>query len=218
MTLRMTTAVAGVLLSAMALALTATAQKGDQKNRLTWAAQLREARGPIRPVDVAAPLGKNVSSQILGGPANGSDAGYLIYTRMPAGAHGPALFTLPADHLYLVLLGKMTIQIGTDKFVAGPDTGVMIPAGVPHEACNADAAPEAHVEVIAPAPSRDLAAMLKPAEPRKIDNASQYVRPAPPLPAELRPGLNPQRLFARNTGSPNQMRIDSSPAGTGNAN
>jgi len=196
---------------------TTTAQRRDQ-NRLAWATRLSEARGPIRAADVTTPLGKKVSSEILGGPANGSDAGYLIYTRMPAGAHGPSLFTLPVDHLYLVLSGKMTIQIGTDKFVAVPDTGVMIPAGVPHEAWNAETVPEAHVEVIAPAPSRDLMSMLKPAEPRAVENAGQYVRPAPPLPAELRRGLNPQRLFARNTGSTNQMRIDSSPAGTGNAN
>ncbi len=213
-----TTCVTIFLLASVAMAVTTKAQKGDQKNRRVWATHLSEARGPIRTADVSAPLGKSVSSEILGGPANGSDAGYLIYTRMPAGAHGPTLFTLPSDHLYLVLSGRMSIQIGTDTFEAGPDTGVMVPAGIPHEAWNRETTPEAHVEVIAPAPSRDLMSMLKPAEPRKVDNASQYVRPAPPLPAELRPGLNPQRLFARNTGSPNQMRIDSSPSGTGNAN
>ena len=218
MRVRTTACVTTLLLASLVLAVTTKAQKGDQKNRRVWATHLNEARGPIRTADVSAALGKNVSSEILGGPANGSDAGYLIYTRMPPGAHGPALFTLPADHLYLVLSGKMAIQIGTDNFIAGPDTGVMVPAGVPHETWNPETSPEAHVEVIAPAPSRDLMSMVKAAEPRKIDNAGQYVRPAPPLPAELRPGLNPQRFFARNTGSPNQMRIDSSPAGTGNAN
>ena len=213
-----TACVALLVLAPAVMAVTATAQKGDQKNGLVWATRLSETRGPIRTADVSAPLGRTVSSEILGGPANGSDAGYLIYTRMPAGAHGPALFTLPADHLYLVVSGRMTIRIGTDTFEAGPDVGVMVPAGIPHEAWNGETSPEAHVEVIAPAPSRDLMSMLKPASPRKVENASQYVRPAPPLPAALRPGLNPQRLFARNTGSPNQMRIDSSPAGTGNAN
>jgi mannose-6-phosphate isomerase-like protein (cupin superfamily) len=214
----MSVCVTALLLAAVAVVVTANAEKADQKNRLVWAMHLSEARGPIRTADLTTPLGKTVSSEILGGPANGSDAGYLIYTRMPAGAHGPALFTLPVDHLYLVLSGTMTIQIGTDRLTAGADTGVMVPAGIPHEAWNAGTVPEAHVEVIAPAPSRDLMSMLKPAEPRKVENASQYVRPAPPLPAELRPGLNPQRFFARSTGSPNQMRIDSSPAGSGNAN
>src|SRR5689334_20720025 len=117
------------------------AQQGDQKKSLVWATHLSEARGPVRTADVGAPLGKSVSSEILGGPANGSDAAYLIYTRMPGGAHGPALFTLPADHLYMVLSGKMTIQIGTDRFTAAADTGVMVPAGIPHEAWNAEATP-----------------------------------------------------------------------------
>jgi|GEM_PF-1670390 len=197
---------------------TTTSQNQSAANRLTWATRLSDARGPFRTADTTTPLGKTVSSEILGGPANGLEAAYLIYTRMPAGAHGPALFTLPVDHLYLVLSGKMTIQIGTEKFVAGPDTGVMVPAGVPHEAWNAEAEPEAHVEVITPAPSRDLMSMLTPAQPRAIENASQYVRPAPPLPATLRPGLNQQPLFARNTGSMNQMRIDSSPPGSGMGN
>ena len=145
---------------------TTTSQNQSAGNRLTWDVRLVDARGPIRTADTKTPLGKTVSSEILAGPANGLDAAYLIYTRMPAGARGPALFTLPVDHLYLVLSGKMTIQIGTDKFVAGPDTGVMVPAGVPHEAWNAEAEPEAHVEVITPAPSRDLMSMLTPAQPR----------------------------------------------------
>jgi len=206
---------AGLLLvMAVNLAITVTAQKRG----LTWALRVSEARGPVRTADLSTPLGKVVSSEILGGPTNGSEGSYLIYTRMPAGAHGPALFTLPVDHLYFVLSGKMTIQIGTDKFVAGPDTGIMVPAGVPHEAWNADAEPEANLEVIAPAPSRDLISMLKPAEPRKVENAAQYVRAAKPL-GELRPGLNGQPLFARATGSPaNQMRIDNSPAASGNPN
>ena len=94
--------------------------QGDQKKSLVWATHLSEARGPVRTADVGAPLGKSVSSEILGGPANGSDAAYLIYTRMPGGAHGPALFTLPADHLYMVLSGKMTIQ-----YVPGSDTEIV---------------------------------------------------------------------------------------------
>ena len=187
--------------------------KAAQKGALTWAVHLSETRGPFRTADLS-PLGKAVSSEILAGPTNGSDAAHLIYTRMPAGAHGPAMFTLQVDHLYLVLSGKMNVQLGTDKFVAGPDTGVFVPAGVPHEVWNADAEPEAHIEVIAPAPSRDLMSMLKRAEPRKIENAAQYVRPAKPL-GTLKEGLNSQPLAARANGSKNQMRIDNTMPGSG---
>ena len=109
-----------IMVGLLAAGTTTTSQNQSVGNGLTWDTRLSDARGPIRTADTTTPLGKTVSSQILGGPANGSDAAYLIYTRMPPGARGPALFTLPADHLYLVLSGKMTIQIGTDKFVAGP--------------------------------------------------------------------------------------------------
>jgi len=176
------------------------------RGALVWAVHLSETRGPFRVANLS-PLGQAASSEILGGPTNGSDAAYLIYTRMAAGTHGPAMFTLPVDHLYLVLSGKMNVQLGTDKFVAGPDTGVFVPAGVPHEVWNAGAELEAHIEVIAPAPSRDLMSMLKPAEPRRIENADQYVRPAKPL-GTLKEGLNSQPLAARANGSRNQMRID----------
>ena len=69
----------------------------------------------------------------LAGPTNGSDNGYLLFTRMPAGAHGPALFTLPDDHLFIVLEGKMTIQIGTDKFVVNKFEGVQVPPNTPQQ-------------------------------------------------------------------------------------
>ena len=121
--------------------------------------------------------GKAAVSEILGGPTNGSDNAYLIYTRMPPGAHGPSLFTLPVEDDYVVLSGKMTVQIGTEKFVAGPFTGVVIPPNIPHEVWNADAEPEANFEAISSANprqdlSRNLMSMLKPAQPMKVANAS----------------------------------------------
>ena len=207
--------VAGVLLVVVAaLGITAAAQTDTTK--LNWALRLNETRGPVRAVDLSTPLGKTASSEILGGPSNGSDNAYLIYTRMPSGAHGPALFTLGVDHLYFVLSGRMNVQIGTDKFVAGPNTGVIIPPGVPHEVWNADAEPEAHLEVIAPATSRDLMSMLKPAQPRKVEHADQYIREVPVLAAAtLKPGLNGQQLTSRAKGTAEQMRIDNVLPGAG---
>jgi mannose-6-phosphate isomerase-like protein (cupin superfamily) len=197
-----------------AVAVTAPAQTGP--TRLRWALRLNETRGPIRSVDLSQPLGKEASSEILGGPTNGSDNAYLIYTRMASGAHGPALFTLPVDHYYVVMSGRMTVQIGTDTFVAGPMTGVVLPPNTPHEVWNAGPGPEAHLEVIAPAPSRDLMSMLKPAQPKKIDNAAQYIRQITVPPAkDLKPGLNGAAFTNRAMGSPNTMRLDSTLAGGG---
>jgi mannose-6-phosphate isomerase-like protein (cupin superfamily) len=135
---------------------------------------------------------------------------------MAPGAHGPALFTLPVEHYYVVLSGKMTVQIGTDTFTAEPMTGVIIPANVPHSVWNADAQPEAHLEAIAPATSRDLLAMAKPAQPSKVENAARYIRRIAVPPAkDLKPGLNGQLFTNRAMGSANTVHLDSTMAGSG---
>lgn len=165
---------------------------------------LSPARGPLRHVDLS-PFKGEVSSEILAGPSSGLDSAFIVYDRMAAGAKGQGLYTLPVDHTFLVLAGKMNVQLGTDNFVAGPDTLVLVPAGVPHRVWNAGAEPETDLQVITPAPSRDLAAMMKPAKARKIDNAAQYVRVAPTL-DRLAGGtghdsLNERVLASRDTGS-----------------
>ena len=183
---------------------------------LRWSLRLNETRGPIRTADVSPPSRNEAASEILAGPTNGSDNAYLIYTRLAPGARGPALFTLPVEHYYVVVSGSMTTQIGTDTFVAGPMTGVVIPPETPHAVWNAGAEPEAHLEVIAPAPSRDLMSMLKPAQPRKVDNAVQYVRKiAVPAANALKPGLNGAVFTNRAQGSPNTVRLDSTLPGSG---
>ena len=205
----------GASLLALAIAdLTVTGAQSAQ-NKVQWNLRLNETRGPIRAADVS-PLAQGASSEILGGPTNGSENAYLLYTRMAPGARGPALFTLPAEHYYVVLSGKMTVQIGTDTFTVEPMTGVVIPANVPHSVWNADAQPEAHLETIAPASSRDLLAMVKPSQPRKVENAAQYIRRiAVPAAKDLKPGLNGQVFTNRAMGSANTVRLDSTMPGSG---
>ena len=82
------------------------------QSKLDWSPKVNETRGPIRSADVSKPLGKDVDSQILGGPTSGSDNAYLIYTRMPSGAHGPQMFTLPVDDYYVVLFYCRNITVG----------------------------------------------------------------------------------------------------------
>ena len=208
-----------VLIAVVSLAITAVAQTGSGK--LNWTLRVNETRGPIRTADMSAPSGKTALSEILGGPTNGSDSGYIIYTRMAAGAHGPALFTLPVEDDYVVLSGKMTVQIGTDKFVAGPYTGVVIPPNTPHAVWNAEADPEANLEVISSADpfkdlSRDLMSMLKPAKATKVEDAAKCIREIKVLaPSELKPGLNGMPYANRAKGSPIQVRLDSSLEGNG---
>jgi mannose-6-phosphate isomerase-like protein (cupin superfamily) len=186
-----------------------------------WSPMLNETRGPIRAVNLSKPLGKTAVSEILGGPTSGSDNAYLIYTRMPSGAHGPALFTLPVEDDYVVISGKLNVQIGTDKFVAGPMTGIIIPANTPHSVWNEGADPEANLEVITcanPAKdlSRNLASMMKPAQPKKVDNAASYIRTIKvPAVSELKPGLNRQTFTSRAKGSPVTVALDSTSPGSG---
>jgi len=183
--------------------------------------RMNQTRGPIRMADTSAPSGKMAMSEILGGPTSGSDNAYLIYTRMAPGAHGPALFTLPVDDYYVVTSGKMNVQIGTDKFVAGPLTGVVIPANTPHAVWNEGTEPEANLEVITCANpdkdlSRDLKSMMKPAQPTKVDNAAQYIREIKiPAASELKPGLNRQVYTNRAKGSPITIALDSTSPGSG---
>jgi mannose-6-phosphate isomerase-like protein (cupin superfamily) len=201
------------ILALTVTAAVAAAQSGGSK--LQWDLRLNETRGPIRTPDTSPPA-KGTSSEILGGPTNGSDNAFLLYTRMAPGARGPALFTLPVEHYYVVLAGKMTVQIGTDTFTAEPMTSAIIPADVPHGVWNADAQPEAHLEVIAPATSRDLLTMVRPAQPRKIDKAAQFIRRITvPAAKDLKPGLNGQVFTNRAMGSANTVRLDSTMPGSG---
>jgi mannose-6-phosphate isomerase-like protein (cupin superfamily) len=205
----------GASLLALAIADATVTGAQSAQNKVQWNLRLNETRGPIRAPDVS-PLSQGASSEILGGPTNGSENAYLLYTRMAPGAHGPSLFTLPVEHYYIVLSGKMTVQIGTDTFTAEPMTGVIIPANVPHSVWNADAQPEAHLEAIAPATSRDLLAMATPAQPSKVDNAARYIRRIAVPPAkDLKPGLNGQLFTNRAMGSANTVRLDSTMAGSG---
>jgi mannose-6-phosphate isomerase-like protein (cupin superfamily) len=209
-----------VLSGAMLLAMTAASKPSEGK--LHWNLRLNETRGPIRTADTSEPSGNAALSEILGGPTNGSDNAYLIYTRMAEGAHGPAMFTLPAEDDYVVLAGKMTVQIGTDKFVAGPYTAVVVPPNTPHTVWNADAGSEANFEVISSADphkdlSRDLMSMLKPAQATKVENADKCIRNIKLIAAsDLKPGLNGQAWTDPSKGSPIQVRLDSALQGNGN--
>jgi mannose-6-phosphate isomerase-like protein (cupin superfamily) len=202
--------------------LNASAVEGGAPGESAGVYHLSADRGPVRHVDFS-PLTQPISSEILAGPANGLDSAFVVYTRMAPGVKKRGLFTLPVDSTYLVLSGKLNVQLGTDEFVAETETLVYVPAGVPHQAWNDGAAPEADLEVVTPAPSRDLPSMMKPAKATKIENASQYIRIPPPL-TELKAGnrggvgLNERVLASRDTGSEHMLeRLDATKTGGGRA-
>lgn len=159
-----------------------SSQSAAQQFRQSMAAvlHLNRDRGPLHHVDLSS-LKAKVSSEILAGPTNGLESGFIVYTRMAPDAAPIGLYTLPTEQTYLVLKGRLNVQIGTDRFVAEPDTLVLVPKGVPHQAWNAGAEQEADLEVVAPAPARSLVAMMQPAKARAIPDAAQYVHVPPPV-------------------------------------
>lgn len=182
----------------------AGAASDETRDSIAGPLRIVDNRGPLRAVDLS-PYQGDRSNQILAGPTSGLDSAYIIHARTRAGARPKGLYTLPADHTYMVMSGRLNVQLGTEKFVAGPDTLVFVPAGVPHQAWNEGSEQAVDLQVVAPAPSRDLAGMMTPAVARKIDNAAQYVRVAPPL-GELAGGtghasLNERILANRANGS-----------------
>src|SRR5580700_8880070 len=97
---------------------------------------LTNTKGPLHQADIS-PFKGEVSSEILAGPTNGLDVADIVYTRLAPGAKKKGLYTLPVDHTLLVLSGKMNVQLGTDEFVAAPETLVLVPAGMPFQIWNA---------------------------------------------------------------------------------
>jgi mannose-6-phosphate isomerase-like protein (cupin superfamily) len=199
-----------LVLTFAALALTGATVRAadDMQKSMGGLYHLTPARGPIRPVDLS-PFKGEISSEILAGPTNGLESSYLVYTRMVPGAKARGLYTLPVDHTYMVLAGKLNVQLGTDQFVIEKDTLVFVPAGTPHQAWNAGSDPVAEFEAVTPAPSRDLVSLMKPAQARKIENAAQYIHVAPPL-GTLAGGtghesLNERILISRANGSVNVL-------------
>jgi mannose-6-phosphate isomerase-like protein (cupin superfamily) len=201
----------GLLISGV----TATPAAQNKAGKNGWTIKINETRGPVRAVSIG-PSVMSPTTEILAGPANGSDNGYLMFTRLPAGGRGPAMSVLPDDHMLLVFEGRLSVQIGTDRFVVEKNQAAAIPPDVPHEFWNDGPEPEAHFEVIAPGSSRDLMSMFKPAQPRKVENAARFIRTATvPAAADLKSGLNPARFADRKLGYNEQLRIDSTLAGQG---
>ena len=197
------------------------AQNDIQRFRRSMAAEfhLSLARGPLRPVDQSLLTGPT-ASEILAGPTNGLESAYVVYTRMAPGTRPRGTYELPVEQTYEVLSGGLNVQIGTERFVAAPNTLVLIPPGIPHEVWNAGAEPETDLEVIGPATSRSLVAMVRPARPRQIANAAQYLH-IPPSAREHVTGtphgsVHQWPLANRSNGSKYIMeRLSETPPGSG---
>ena len=147
---------------------------------LTAGYHITKSTGPLRPVDLTPFQGK-FSTEILASPTTGLAAEIVMYTRLAPGAPKRGLYTLPADHTYLVMKGKINVQIGSDEFAVGPNTLILVHSGIPAQVWNAGAEQADVFEAIAPTASSDLVSLMRPARATKVDNPAQYIFLAPDL-------------------------------------
>lgn len=158
----------------------AEAPAGALGTGLTAGYYFTKSTGPLRHIDFSPFQGKT-STEILATPSTGLAAEILMYTRLAPGAPKRGLYTLAADHTYLVMKGKMNVQIGTDEFVVDTNSLVLVHPDTPVQVWNSGTEEADVLEAIAPIASSDLAYLMRPAAPKKIDNAAQYIFLAPDL-------------------------------------
>ncbi|HLH66192.1 MAG TPA: cupin domain-containing protein [Solirubrobacteraceae bacterium] len=151
----------------------------------------------VRPVDFAAYRREGYEFQVL---YNGESC-RVIASNVAAGAAAPPIHIHPVDQLYYVIEGEMQVQLGSERFTAGPDTLVYIPAGTPHHNWNEGSIDEFHFEVLAPGPPTDRPVM-EPADSSDAGSRPYFVRPlAAGAFEQALPGFRLQRLLRRADGS-----------------
>ena len=99
---------------------------GDSATGLTAGYHFTSSKDlPLRPIDLSPFPGK-YSTEILASPSTGLQAEIVMYTRLAAGAGKRGLYTLPADHTYLVMKGRLNLQLGSDEFVLEPNSLALV--------------------------------------------------------------------------------------------
>jgi len=106
----------------------------------------------VRHIDTSRFNPAAFSSIIMADRTSGSNNCRLNLVRVPPGKGGPGLHVHVFDQFYYVLSGTMQLQIGQEKYTAGPNTYVVLPAGVPHTNWNDGTEPETHIAVLVPEP------------------------------------------------------------------
>jgi len=111
-------------------------------------------KGYVLPVD-ASSLSEPMPGfrlQALADPASGSLHAVVNYAEMDPGSAGPGMHIHPFDQFYLVLQGQLTVEVALQQHIVGPNTLVVLPAGVPHRQFNDGKVTEHHLVVLTPAP------------------------------------------------------------------
>ncbi len=90
------------------------------------------------------------------------EAATFINSRVTAGGHAADRHFHDADQLYYVVEGQMHVELGGAQYLAGADSLVYIPAGLPHRNWNDGPDTEFHFEMIVPSarPGRSLLTLV----------------------------------------------------------
>jgi mannose-6-phosphate isomerase-like protein (cupin superfamily) len=99
----------------------------------------------------------------------------VIGSHVAAGAAAPPRHVHPVDQLYYVVFGEMHGVLGSEPFVAGPNTLVFIPAGTPHHNWNEGDVDEFHFEVLVPSP-RPNEDVMTPTDSTDAGDRPYFVR------------------------------------------
>ena len=89
--------------------------------------------------------------QQLAEPASGPSI-VVNYAEVGPGRAGPGTHVHEFDQYYLVMEGRLTVEVALQRHLVEPDTLVILPAGVPHRQYNEGQVTEKHLAVLAPAP------------------------------------------------------------------
>jgi mannose-6-phosphate isomerase-like protein (cupin superfamily) len=149
--------------------------------------------------------------QVLAGRDSGVESCMAYFAQVPAGTSGPSLHSHHVDECFYVTAGQLTVQIGVEEKIAGPDTLVFIPKGAPHRQWNAGGETVRFFGLQGPAPAS--IADRQPARAAPVDAVTGLIRPVTPE-AYIQiqpeafdgPPFSFQTLIERSTGS-NCMRL-----------
>src|SRR4051795_421491 len=78
------------------------------------------------------------------------ESALMFASTVGEGGRAAGLHYHPADQLYFLFEGSMTVRYGDEQSAIGPGTLVHIPAGLAHANWNEGPGPESHLEVIVP--------------------------------------------------------------------
>jgi mannose-6-phosphate isomerase-like protein (cupin superfamily) len=109
-----------------------------------------ELRGWVRSLGSLASADRPFQTRALADPSLGSRHVQVRHAQVQPRAAGPGLHIHECDQVYYVIEGTMELEIALKRYTAGPNTVVMIPAGVPHRNWNEGTTTERHLAMLAP--------------------------------------------------------------------